>query len=136
MLPDNKVSSDNDVNVTLVRVNKVRGNSEMLRKTFGDRTTVCCFKLETDHNVSFEKAKKLLEPPTLADAVVMNLLNGRYNTVVLLFPSGNSVTLESKVSVDLLLRTLYQNGDIDEGIVDALLQIHHRRLTGESVTPQ
>ncbi|GFE53245.1 phosphopantothenate cysteine ligase, putative [Babesia ovis] len=112
MLPRNKVSSDSDMTLHLVRAEKVRN---MVRKIMGNKPTLCCFKLETDQTITMQKAKLLIEEPTSADVVVVNILDQRYNTVELVFSTGETRRLQTK------------DGDIEEGIVDALIQLHSRK---------
>ncbi|EDO08188.2 putative DNA / pantothenate metabolism flavoprotein [Babesia bovis T2Bo] len=112
MLPRNKVSSGSDMTLYFTRMDKVRN---IVRDILGNKPVLCCFKLETDESIAVQKAKTLLQGPTYADAVVLNMLDQRYNTVELIFAQGDSIRLEAK------------NGDIDEGIVDLLLELHERK---------
>ncbi|CDR96946.1 DNA / pantothenate metabolism flavoprotein, putative [Babesia bigemina] len=113
-MPQNKVPSNAPMNITLMPTPKIRN---IVRGIIGKAPTMCCFKLETDPNVLIQRAKVLLDEPTMADAVVANILDQRYDRVEIVFPDSTSKKIDAKKE------------SIEKEIVDALIQVHHRKAS-------
>lgn len=119
-LKENKIQSNENKNGLIIKLNNVNKNIHKIKDEWNKNCFLITFKLETDENILFKKAKNSIFK-NKSDLIIANLLQNRYNEVFFVYK-------------DKIEKFEKKNNDfIETIIVEEVIKLHNQFINDKKI---